>query len=279
MNVVCMIRDYPALRYFVNRMHDEFGVQAVFVERPPVKGRVRQKLKDTGWRELAGSVASFLSRKLKRRKTHAALDRVLGERWRALNPDVHAFETESINGGNVAEELERLQPDVIAVHGTGIVKRRILNKAPLALNLHWGLSPYYRGTHCTNWALVNWDPYNIGVTIHKLTKVIDGGSILAQARPEIDPGDSLNDINMKLTVLGTGLMVEALSRHARGEELTYHKQRLSLGYLTLNRQYTWRVRALVRSLEREGKLAQMLEKPARSAKLPIVTFDGLREDE
>ena len=28
----------------------------------------------------------------------------------------------------------------------------LLAAVPLALNIHWGLLPYYRGTHCTEWA-------------------------------------------------------------------------------------------------------------------------------
>ena len=82
----------------------------------------------------------------------------------------------------------------------------------LALNLHWGLSPYYRGTHCTGWALINWDPYNIGVTIHKLTQRIDGGSILAQKRAVIKPGDTVNSINMQLTQLGTELVIKIIDK-------------------------------------------------------------------
>ena len=276
MNVVCMIRDHPALRYFVNRIHQDFPVQRVFVEQPRAKLRLEQKLKESGWRGFLSDAQNAIARKLNHAHNSAVLRGLFGDLWQELNPDIPVSTVPSINGNDVMEDLERLQVDVLAVEGTGIIKNKVLNLVPVTLNLHWGLSPYYRGTHCTDWALVNWDPHNIGVTIHKLTKNIDGGSIVAQARPTIEPGDLTNDINMRLTHLGTELMVEALRRHASGEELVYHTQDLSRGYLTLNRQYTWRVRGVVRAIERDGRLAVMLERPSRSQRLPIITFDGIQ---
>ena len=82
------------------------------------------------------------------------------------------------NSTEVARRLTALKPDLILDHGTSIVSDSIIETAPLALNLHWGLSPYYRGTFCTEWALINHDPRNIGVTIHRLAKAVDGGDIL-----------------------------------------------------------------------------------------------------
>ena len=140
----------------------------------------------------------------------------------------------------------------------------------MALNLHRGLSPYYRGTYCTEMALVNWDPYNIGVTIHKLTRIIDGGSILAQERPIIENGDTVSSIDMQLTQLGTELISRVIDKIEAGEELHPEKQDVSLGFLTLNRHWSKHLRKQIRYVEKNNLIQQMLKKPARKKKLPIV---------
>ena len=84
-------------------------------------------------------------------------------KWRKLDKTIPYIEVENINSQLVFKILKEINPDLILDHGTSIVKNHILENAKLALNLHWGLSPYYRGTHCTDWALINWDPNNIGV--------------------------------------------------------------------------------------------------------------------
>ena len=175
-----------------------------------------------------------------------------------------------INSGAVIDRLKTESPDLILDHGTSIVGKEILEIPEMALNLHWGLSPYYRGTHCTEWALINWDPYNIGVTIHKLHRVIDGGDVLAQARAAITSNDSINAINMQLSKLGTDLVIQAVDALKAGKKLTFSKQDYSLGFLTQNRQ--WRV-TLARQAEYLSSppiLETLLRHPSRKARLSIV---------
>src|SRR3546814_7243079 len=65
------------------------------------------------------------------------------------------------------------------------------------LNIHAGLSPRYRGSRCTEWAVACGDVLNIGVTVHRLTKDIDGGAILGQARVQVRPEDTIEDVNAR----------------------------------------------------------------------------------
>jgi methionyl-tRNA formyltransferase len=155
-------------------------------------------------------------------------------------------------------------------HGTGIVRDELIESVPLALNVHWGLSPYYRGTHCTEWALVNWDPYNIGVTLHRLSREIDGGGVVSQARAQITPDDTVHSINMQLTQLGTALARGALTRLDQGHQLVFHSQDHAQGLLTLNRQWSRTLTRQMRYIENQGLIGRMLKHPARRARLPIV---------
>ncbi len=50
-----------------------------------------------------------------------------------------------------------------------------------AINIHAGVSPYYRGTDCNFWALYDDNPHLVGTTIHLLSKGLDSGPMLYHA--------------------------------------------------------------------------------------------------
>ena len=50
-----------------------------------------------------------------------------------------------------------------------------------AINIHAGISPYYRGTDCNFWALYDDNPHLVGTTIHLLSKGLDSGPMLYHA--------------------------------------------------------------------------------------------------
>ena len=46
------------------------------------------------------------------------------------------------------------------------------------INIHMGVSPYYRGTDCNYWTLVDDNPHLVGATIHMISKGLDSDQIL-----------------------------------------------------------------------------------------------------
>ena len=103
------------------------------------------------------------------------------------------------SGGGRADD--RARPDVVLVFGTGILREPLLSAfAGRIINIHLGLSPYYRGAGTNFWPLVNREPEYVGATIHYLDAGIDTGPILAHARPAIARGDGPHDIGNKTIV-------------------------------------------------------------------------------
>ena len=202
----------------------------------------------------------------------AAFDAVFGDKWRTIDPRIPCLTVENINDSAVKQRLDELQPDLLLDHGTSIVSGDILDTAHLSLNLHWGLSPYYRGTACTEWALINQDARNIGVTIHELSNRIDGGRIAGQRRIHVRPDDSVMTVNCRLTVEGTKLLTEMIARLARGEELRMFEQDATVGFLYLKRHFSKHLHSHVRDLMGKGSIAKMADSPARVGLLPIVEF-------
>lgn len=58
-----------------------------------------------------------------------------------------------------------------------------------AINIHMGLSPYYRGTACNFWALYDNRPAYVGATVHLLNHGLDSGPILFHVTPRFEGQD------------------------------------------------------------------------------------------
>ena len=80
-----------------------------------------------------------------------------------------------------------LNSDIFIVFGSSFIKKDLVNFLidHKALNIHLGISPYYRGTDCNFWALFDNNPHLVGATIHLLSKGLDSGPILYHALSEI----------------------------------------------------------------------------------------------
>jgi folate-dependent phosphoribosylglycinamide formyltransferase PurN len=119
------------------------------------------------------------------------------------------------NDPSTAEWVGRLGADRLVLFGCSIVREPLLRDFDhRAVNLHLGLSPYYRGTASNFWPLVNGEPECVGATIHLATLTVDGGPIIRQTRPPIAVDDGSHDIGCKALVAGTAAMREAIVAHA-----------------------------------------------------------------
>ena len=80
-----------------------------------------------------------------------------------------------------------LNSDIFIVFGSSFIKKDLVNFLidHKALNIHLGISPYYRGMDCNFWALFDNNPHLVGATIHLLSKGLDSGPILYHALSEI----------------------------------------------------------------------------------------------
>jgi Formyl transferase len=98
-------------------------------------------------------------------------------------------------------DLSRLDPsalapalasDVAIVFGASYIKGPLCNALveKRAVNIHMGVSPFYRGSSTNFWAMCDRRPQYVGATIHLLSKGLDSGPILFHALPEaaeVDP--------------------------------------------------------------------------------------------
>lgn len=109
------------------------------------------------------------------------------------------IEKGAINDSIVVENIKKLNPDLIVSYGCSIIKSDLLNIFEgRFINLHLGLSPYYRGSGTNFWPFVNNELQFVGVTFMHIDAGIDTGKIIHQIRAEIFEKDDIHQIGNRL---------------------------------------------------------------------------------
>ena len=122
------------------------------------------------------------------------------------------------NDPSSVDAMRRLKPDVLLVFGSGLLHQTLIDAFPgRILNIHLGLSPYYRGAGTNFWPLVNGEPEYCGATIHYLDAGVDSGPIIAHVRPEMRAGDGPHQIGNKIIVQAAEALADAALACGRGQ--------------------------------------------------------------
>lgn len=111
--------------------------------------------------------------------------------------------------------LRQSKADTVVVYGTNLIKPPLLGRWPgRMINLHLGLSPYYRGTATNFYPLLNEEPEYVGATVHQIDAGIDSGPIYRHARPRIVADDMPHTIGCKAIAAGIEALISVVSEMA-----------------------------------------------------------------
>jgi folate-dependent phosphoribosylglycinamide formyltransferase PurN len=104
-----------------------------------------------------------------------------------------------VNDTNYVNQIIRLNPDLIIAYGCSIIKSELLDVFKgRFINIHLGLSPYYRGSATNYWPFVNNELPCIGVTFMQIDAGIDTGEIIHQQRAFMHAADNIHTIGCRL---------------------------------------------------------------------------------
>ncbi len=106
--------------------------------------------------------------------------------------------------------LKRLDPDILIVNRAPILSSELVNIPKLAVNIHVGIPPFYRGNDTVFWPLYKRDYDHVGGCIHVISNRVDGGDILAEVYPSLSPSDGEVTIEYKITLLLTEALLDLL---------------------------------------------------------------------
>ena len=106
-----------------------------------------------------------------------------------------------INNSRYTDAILVSKPDLVVAYGCSIIREPLLSAfAGRFLNVHLGLSPYYRGSGTNYWPLVNRQPEYVGATFMYIDAGIDTGEVIHQIRAKISWGDGPSQIGNRLIV-------------------------------------------------------------------------------
>ena len=115
---------------------------------------------------------------------------------------------------SLINEIFKINPDLIISYGCSIIKKPIITKFKKKfINIHLGLSPYYRGSATNFWPLVNNEPQFLGVSFLKIDDGVDTGSIIHQIRPDLQSKDNVHDIGNKLIIKTLKVLEKLVSNY------------------------------------------------------------------
>lgn len=161
-----------------------------------------------------------------------------------------------INHLDVVNLVSELDPDLIAVFGTSLIRGPLLNRGRLGIvNLHGGLSPEYRGADCTFWALYNGEPEKVGCTLHYIDSGIDTGGLIAHVSPEVCSDDDELSLFWRGVRESANVFAELLKKLADGEK--YGVSQTGKGALYQVKQRGFRHELRVERMLRNGLLRDM----------------------
>lgn len=257
-SVVIITGDQLRHHYFANRLGEHFNLRGIVSEsvyKPPIEGSsqdMQDLRKHFAEREEAegrffGSDAEF---------------NMPGE-------DVLEISKGEANSEEVFKWIQSRDPDYLILYGSSIIRDPLLTEFDgRTINMHLGLSPYYRGSGTNFWPLVNREPELVGVTIHLATLQVDAGAILKQVRPDIQPGDRNHDIGCRAVIAGTQTMIESIHGYDRGQIAPQPQPEGGRLY----RRSDFNVEAVRKmwgNLE-AGMVAEYLSEPERAERHPII---------
>ena len=193
-----------------------------------------------------------------------------------LDVEMIRVPTGEINRIDLYERVAEMKPDVVIVYGTGIIRAPLLNSFEDRLvNLHLGLSPYYRGAGTNFWPLVDGKPECVGATIHLVRAAVDAGPVLHQVRPSAKASDDAHELGTRALMAAVDVLPDAVSNFLRGS-IRARPQDLSIGKVFKRSDFdSSAVLRLSRNLE-DGMMDDYVRDLAvRQEAFPIVSFGEL----
>ena len=124
---------------------------------------------------------------------------------------------EDPNSDSFVSTVEEYEPDAIVVvaYARKLGPRLLGVPKKGCFNIHPSLLPLYRGAAPVNWAIIKGEKVT-GVSIIKMNERFDAGEILMQESIEIGDDETAGELSVRLSSLGSELVVKALEAIQRG---------------------------------------------------------------
>ena len=131
----------------------------------------------------------------------------------ALERGIPVYQPKTLKGGEFAQTLEELHPDLIAVAAYGKILPHNVIAYPEygCINVHGSLLPEYRGAAPMQRAVIDGKTFT-GITTMYMDDGLDTGDMLLRCRVDIGHEDNFETVHDRMAEAGASLLIETLKR-------------------------------------------------------------------
>lgn len=181
------------------------GLRIIFMGTPDFAVPSLERLAEAGYTPVAVATAPDRP-KGRGRKVSASPVKQAAERLGIRT----ILQPESVKDPEFAEEIARLEPDIIVVVAFRILPPAVYEPARLgAFNLHGSLLPRFRGAAPIHHAVLSGET-KTGVTTFYLKKLVDTGDMILQRDMDIGPEETTGDVHDRMMILGAEAVLETV---------------------------------------------------------------------
>lgn len=266
-SVLLLTGDQLRHRYAAQRLAQSVDVCAIVSEEKPKPAQAAST-------DVSAADRMILADHFRQRDE--AENRLLGIEYAFPAVPLLRLSNGEINSPAVYSWVQQHNPDVVILYGTGLIRSPLLDLCPGRLiNLHLGLSPWYRGAGTNFWPFVHGEPECVGATIHLAVAKVDAGPILAQVRPRWAPGDGIHEGGTKALMAAVEAMPDVITAVADEQHTTSEQaQDLSRGRVFRQKDFNADAVRTARHNVESGMIERYLaDEQARNQRFPIVHMD------
>ena len=123
---------------------------------------------------------------------------------------------EDISNGKLKKILKETSSEILITYGCHKIPDDLLEVfGSYKWNIHGGLSPWYRGVTTHFWPSYMLEPEYTGMTLHELTKDIDGGNIIHQNVTDIFKKDGIHQNACRVVKSFSDVLPQLLDKNIR----------------------------------------------------------------
>ncbi len=132
----------------------------------------------------------------------------------------------SINEKVIVDKIKDINPDLGISFGVGKISSEVIDLFKNGIiNIHLGISQEYRGLDSILWAIYHRDYKNIGVTIHKVTSILNTGNIIYQERLNLRKDMKIFQLRYYATVLAVSLLIKTIKDYLKNNIIYLPQER------------------------------------------------------
>ena len=221
MKTVFLTNNSGPAKFISNNLHIKGLLDATVIEGGSEKKitKIIREIKSTPWKRVPEKILDLFTIWIYSQitKRYIAKHLLKPNNFKNFPTEIDLHRVKNASSSQCLSILKSLEPELIIVFGTSILKPEVLSIAKrYTLNIHGGIVPKYRNVHSDFWALTKKDFTNIGTSIIHLDPGIDTGDIALQGLLKMSSDDTLFSIKKKNIELSLQLVIQAIEMAKTG---------------------------------------------------------------